>query len=356
MSNCARILRAPDYAKALGIFLVVFGHVLRGLMRSSILLPSPFWIAVDRGIYLFHMPLFFYLSGLFFSEIVQRYGYVALLKRNAAILLLPLAVWSYLQFSIQFAFKADANVKLSWFDVLTAPFPPRQQFWFLAVLFMAMVIVGGVLALRKSAMLLWVVMAGFFAVRIFADGFVQQLLAANYYTSLAGQLIIHLPFFIAGVLIGTEFLVKFQVNTGVCLALIALALWVEQSTPVAGSFVSVVAALLCVLGLYSCFLNIDGRTNKGSESLVARIFVFIGMNSMIIYVAHVICAAGFRSVLIKIGVFNSSVHLWGGVLVGVFAPLLLVPAALKMRKHCPIITDIVFPVRLTRKMKQLDRV
>lgn len=42
-----------DIAKGIGIFLVVLGHV-----------PIPMWLATP--IYIFHMPLFFFLSGMFF--------------------------------------------------------------------------------------------------------------------------------------------------------------------------------------------------------------------------------------------------------------------------------------------------
>ena len=41
-----------DIAKGIGIFLVVLGHV-----------PIPMWLVTP--IYMFHMPLFFFLSGMF---------------------------------------------------------------------------------------------------------------------------------------------------------------------------------------------------------------------------------------------------------------------------------------------------
>lgn len=54
-----------DYAKTLGIFLVIFGHSLQGF---------PCWEEVSfvkslwDYIYLFHMPLFFVLSGYLFRN------------------------------------------------------------------------------------------------------------------------------------------------------------------------------------------------------------------------------------------------------------------------------------------------
>lgn len=50
-----------DVAKGLGIFLVVLGHV-----------PIPMWLATP--IYMFHMPLFFFLSGMFF-HLEEKLGY-----------------------------------------------------------------------------------------------------------------------------------------------------------------------------------------------------------------------------------------------------------------------------------------
>lgn len=50
-----------DIAKGLGIFLVVLGHV-----------PIPMWLCTP--IYLFHMPLFFFLSGMFFHP-EEKFGY-----------------------------------------------------------------------------------------------------------------------------------------------------------------------------------------------------------------------------------------------------------------------------------------
>ncbi|WP_320408208.1 acyltransferase family protein [Raoultella ornithinolytica] len=63
-----------DYAKALGIILVVTGHVNRGLYSSGIYISKEFFILLDSVIYTFHMPLFFFLSGLFFVKSIDKNG------------------------------------------------------------------------------------------------------------------------------------------------------------------------------------------------------------------------------------------------------------------------------------------
>ena len=52
-----------DAARGIGIALVVFGHVLRGLFGAQIA-ADPYWKIIDYTIYTFHMPLFFLLAGV----------------------------------------------------------------------------------------------------------------------------------------------------------------------------------------------------------------------------------------------------------------------------------------------------
>ena len=60
-----------DRSKGFAIFLVVFGHVWRGLESAGLLQPDLFR-AVDARIYAFHMPLFFLLAGLFFTGSLRK--------------------------------------------------------------------------------------------------------------------------------------------------------------------------------------------------------------------------------------------------------------------------------------------
>ena len=74
----SRRIAANDYGRGIGIFLVVLGHVLIGLDDHAILAESsyPIGLAFSRGavawIYAFHMPLFFFLSGLLAERLVRK--------------------------------------------------------------------------------------------------------------------------------------------------------------------------------------------------------------------------------------------------------------------------------------------
>src|ERR1051325_2370139 len=123
-----------DYAKAIGIVLVVYGHVVRGLLNAGILQDAEFHGLVDSVIYSFHMPLFFFLSGLFFYSSFVKRGTGGLLVNKIDTIVYPFLVWSLLQGSVEALMSRYTNGGVSFSEVLTV-WEPRQQFWFLYALF-----------------------------------------------------------------------------------------------------------------------------------------------------------------------------------------------------------------------------
>lgn len=68
-------------AKAIGIILMVIGHSGCPLM-------------LFRFIYLFHMPLFFFCSGIFFKEMLSKNGVAIYLKKRVRGLYIPFVKWA----------------------------------------------------------------------------------------------------------------------------------------------------------------------------------------------------------------------------------------------------------------------
>src|SRR5438045_9674777 len=54
-----------DCVKGLGITLVVVGHVWRGMWNADLPIRGDIYYAIDGYIYSFHMPLFFFVGGVF---------------------------------------------------------------------------------------------------------------------------------------------------------------------------------------------------------------------------------------------------------------------------------------------------
>lgn len=342
----AKPLLAPDLLKAFGIILVVFGHLLRGLFPAGILPETEPWISIDRLIYLFHMPLFFYAAGLFLQPMFEKYGYKGLVRRSALVLLAPLIVWSYLQFSLQYAAGGSANYERKLIDVITAPFPPRQQFWFLAVLFAMTASAPLVFKLRQSRTVIWTLISLSLLLQAVFWGDIVRTMAFNVPVFLVMQAFVHLPFLLLGIVWNTEKMesVKLPVLAGIFA--FALALTAYYFFPNSG-FVHMIASVICVLAAYKIALGVtDGRSGKRP---ILSTLVFVGMNSMIIYLAHVICMAGFRVFLLKMDIDNAAVHVAGGFFVGLLLPLLLVPVGLLWAQRQPNLARAVLPVRIERK-------
>lgn len=132
-----------DCAKGVGILLVVLAHGWRGLIDNG----QMHWMyglqAVDYAIYSFHMPLFFFLSGLTSSYLPK--GRWAFLISKAKTVVYPYFLWSSLVGLILIMVGKGANTHFTWVDFLTLPWLPIQQFWFLQALFFCQVLKSVVL-------------------------------------------------------------------------------------------------------------------------------------------------------------------------------------------------------------------
>ncbi len=121
-----------DYCKGLGIFYVVLGHVLRGLRQGVILSDSPLCQFTDNWLYSFHMPLFFFLSGLFVQRSTRR-SVAEFTLDKAAVLVYPYFVWSILQGLAETSHYANHPIAIT--DLLKIGWIPIAQYWFFYTLF-----------------------------------------------------------------------------------------------------------------------------------------------------------------------------------------------------------------------------
>jgi len=123
-----------DQAKAIGIVLVVVGHVNRGLVSAS-LLPANGWHAdLDRFIYAFHMPLFFVLGGYVAPRGVQR-GVGPQLVRCLKTIAYPYFVWATIQQGLVLLLSRWTDSGASLGEIAQLPVQPVMQFWFLYTYF-----------------------------------------------------------------------------------------------------------------------------------------------------------------------------------------------------------------------------
>lgn len=333
-----------DLAKGIGIVLVVLGHVVRGLFSANILPSDGVWFTIDRMIYLFHMPLFFYISGLFIQQSIGRYGYASVLKKTALTILVPLVVWSYFQFSLQYIAGGTVNNPVSLEYVLLAPFAPKQQFWFLGVLYVAILLTVPLLKSGISAKGRMALVVTAFLLQISFWPYIVHILYQGGLSFLFAQTCIHLPYFLLGTVAGRDVVAATRGDWPLFAGAFILSMCIPILLLPDAAGMHVVFSIICVLSLYKACQSYAVSVKNGR---LARALTFIGMNSMIIYLAHVIVAAGFRIVLVKLGVNDPAIHIVGGVLVGVLVPLALIPVSVYLTKINPWF-NIVLPIKMGR--------
>ena len=124
-----------DTAKGLGIMLVVVGHVMRGLVASKLVADTPTVSFIDAWIYAFHMPLFFFLSGLFLCRSATK-PLPEFMRDKIGTIAYPYFVWSLITLLIKSPMGQAVNQPRTLLEIAEVLYIPIEQFWFLYVLFL----------------------------------------------------------------------------------------------------------------------------------------------------------------------------------------------------------------------------
>lgn len=311
-----------DYAKGIGIFLVVLGHALRSLV-GVVFEPSPLSQTWDTWTYAFHMPLFFFLSGLFVERSLRKPWGVILFSKLKTIAY-PYFVWSLLQEILRFKIGArEAPLSELW-RIL---YHPEMQFWFLYALFAISLLY---ISLRKAQLSISICLALFFL--LFVTGVAGIQLGP---WSVVYLTRINAIYFAFGALISQKkisqknYVEIFEGSSTSRLAIAALtgfgmiglaaALGIAQRP-----FLDIV---LAALGIFASL-----SLAKCLERL--RCFTFVrtwGILSLEIFVAHSIFSAVARVVLLNaLHTRNPALHIILDTVIGLYGPIALYQFCLRL--------------------------
>jgi fucose 4-O-acetylase-like acetyltransferase len=303
-----------DHAKGVGIFLVVVGHVLRGLVASQILADGAAFRFVDSWIYTFHMPLFFLISGLFADRQVERPP-GEFVRDKLATLAYPYLIWSVLQTLLQVALSRHTNHPTNLGALVWLMVTPIMQFWFLYALFLISLIYY---TFRRSSLGSVGALAGFI------------LLWSTYgwasfpaWPPLIAARANGIYYAFGSVLNRHRWIEGFGRVPVWGLALVvalgygAIVAWVFRSKDTA-PLIALTLALSGVMATMALAILFDRVKGLGFVRL-------LGVHSMEIFLAHTIASAGIRVILEKVlKVENAVVHIVLGTVGGIVLPLCLV--------------------------------
>lgn len=301
-----------DYAKGIGIILVVYGHVARGVFNAGMIEGEELFKYVDKIIYSFHMPLFFFLSGVFFVQSFDKRGGRGLLINKLNSLVYPYLLWSLIQGGVAYSLQSVTNFKTSLSDIFSLLWLPQDQFWFLYALFFIFIFYTALYALRPNIFVLFLISI----VTFFLKGTLHtEWVAINF-------LFAYGVYFCAGILLSRfkfhEINVRFYWVVIFIIAFVASQYYYLQLSISNANQEGFFRLIIAFLGI-AFVVTI-------SKLLSARFFMIklIGNYSLEIYLLHVIIGSGFRIVIQHVfNIDESSIHLVLGTLVGVLASFVI---------------------------------
>ncbi len=328
-----------DVAKGIGILLVVAGHVLAGLVDGGIL-PRPDWFRpLLLLIYLFHMPLFFFLSGLFIAERIAR-GRTAFLRQMGKAVVWPFFLWSIVQSLIAYAAAGYTNTPVDDLGAALAGIlvEPPAQFWFLYALFLCQVL--SLLCLRA--------VGGFGFMLVSAALFGAGLLDLGL-PSVLDRTAHMLPFFALGAWFGRQPRLMAPPLAGLPTAglgiLAAVAIWLCYRNTVGGAPGAGLDALHTndIVGLAWTWWNLPAALLGTAAAIALSVHMprglaaglaYLGSRSMAIFVLHILAIVGARIASVRLLGFEDPATL--AVLltiIGVAAPVVAAEIARRLGWH-----------------------
>ena len=311
---------ALDYAKGLGILIVVFAHLLRGLWSAGLLngINSDWIAAISSTCTILSMPTFFLVSGLLYGGgMSKRHGLKEFAGKFDAIFY-PYVVWSFIVGAFEVFAAGLSNHGATLHELHDILWNPHGIFWFLYALLLSFAIVEvmiyalGVMWTKRLVVPLAILMilVGPWAPHVAAS---RELCMSFIYFALGIVLVDVVPkvqspswFKLVALivaLLALEYVAHFYIDGG-------------THSPRA---ITINAILTAVLSLFLLMWICYSLPATGLSKLS-----YLGERSMDIYVTHLLFIAPVRIVLNKYaGVHDVAIYLIVGMAIGILGPLVV---------------------------------
>ena len=289
-----------DGAKGIGILLVVYGHAARALYADA---ASPAWAkTADRLIYAFHMPLFFFVAGLFVWSSLAK-GRKRFVAEKLTTVVYPYFLWSLIEGGLELAFAGEVNSPIGAADLAMIPIAPIEQFWFLYAVALCSALALACYPYRSAVAAVTVV--GLAIVSRYGVGNIM-LRALAFFPYLAAGILLAAQTFPLGRSVRRAGVVL--IGAGAVFAAGAIAGWDGIGGGLVVAFAGCAATLAAAVLL-----------DRGT---VGASLAFLGRASLAIYVMHTIFSAGLRIAARSAGIaVPTNVMLAATVAVGIAGPI-----------------------------------
>ena len=297
-----------DDVKVIACILVVVGHFFMSMVQSGILPDSNLHEWFITTIYYFHVPLFFICSGYLY----QKYSKVNDLKswkRNVAkkvlVLGVPYVTFSTATWILKTVFSGNVNDQIGGLGD-TLLLHPTAPYWYLYALFFIF-LVTPTFANIKMAMVGLIV--AFAAKLLILVGGGTGVYAVS--TVLANEI-----WFVLGMSVCVfDLQLKGKKRQGTIIGILFLGLSVAvYRADIQNSDVSFVLGLIACVAVILMVANFEGKSGKAVS--------FLAKYTMPIFLMHTLFAAPMRSVLLKLGIGSSVIHVVLGLGISFIGPII----------------------------------
>jgi fucose 4-O-acetylase-like acetyltransferase len=290
-----------DAGKGLTAFLVFIGHVFYGIYESPILneYNQPFLVLVQM-LYVFHMPVFFALSGMLFKPVESVSAWFSYLKKKSISLLIPYVFFCFVWFLTSGLAGSAARNHFGLMELMRIPLRPIAISWFLYILWLITAIYSLLSIYLSKKQLLGVSAVLYLVSLLFPVG--------NYL--LQRTMCFGVCFVLGYCLKDKEWLKSkslFLLN--IALFVGYLLIWsqfngvkISYSKPGLDGLVYILSILLSVK-LFEVL----------SISKIANVFEKLGLYAIEIYLYHSVIVSAYRIILIKLGYTDIVFHVIVGI-------------------------------------------
>lgn len=302
-----------DYAKGICILCIVGSHVTGGAVDAGLIVNSSAQKFYAAFVYSFQIPVFFFLAGLFLDRSLRKPA-AQFLQEKVKTLMYPYLLWSLIQVGISANISSLTNIPRDFWSVAGQILIfPYAQFWFFYALFGAQLIFWGLSRLGSKAYWIFAIALGFYCTLPWLE---------RLSWAVPGQVARYLPYLVLGSWLSLP--VRAWIEKQSAPKLFVFALITLGSLGVIVTSVSyrwlwagLPLGILGTLGIVALSAWLERKN-------FLTVLRYIGSRSLQIYVAHVLCTAGARILLIKLlHVHSVPIHLFVGMGAGVILPLAL---------------------------------
>lgn len=302
-----------DNVKIFACLFVVLGHFFQSMVTSSIIHQNELYNWFNTSIYYFHVPLFFICSGYLYKK-VHHYSTVKshfkLIEKKLINLGIPYFTFSLITWILKNVFSSNVNNQTDGFikSLFIEPIPP---YWFLYCLFFLFLITP---IFKKDSQNYCI-----FLVALMLNILIQFVSIDIY---IIQKICINLIWFSLGIILEQSNFYRTTKRKTLYINIALLLLFISLSI-IFSLRRNFFPCKNLLMGLISCFsflgiINYISKTKKQT-----KILMFLSRYTMHIFLLHTICAASLRSLLLKLNVTNSVIHIVLGIIISFIGPIII---------------------------------